>query len=96
MPTIPELLAKAVEHHQAGRFQEAEQGYRQILQLDPNDINALHLFGVLCQQQGHHDRAVDYISAALRRKADFPEAHNNLGNALRAQGRLDEAVASYQ
>jgi len=96
MPTIPQLLANAVGHHQAGRFQEAEQGYRRILQLDPNDVNALHLFGVLYSQQGNYQLAVDYISAALRRKADFPEAHNNLGNALRAQGSLDEAVASYQ
>jgi predicted O-linked N-acetylglucosamine transferase (SPINDLY family) len=96
MPTIPQLLADALEHHHAGRFQEAEQGYREILQLDHNDVNALHLLGVLYQTRGNNEMAVHYIGEALRRKADFPEAHNNLGNALRELGRLEEAVASYR
>src|SRR5436309_7036528 len=96
MPTTPEALADAVDHHRAGRLHVAEQVYRQILQLDPNDINALHLLGVLCNQQGKNDMAVDYISQALRRKPDFAEAHNNLGNALSAQGQVSEAIACYR
>ena len=33
---------------------------------------------------------------ALALKPDYPEAHNNLGNALQAQGKLDDAVAQYE
>jgi cytochrome c-type biogenesis protein CcmH/NrfG len=29
-------------------------------------------------------------------RGDFPEAHNDLGNALKEQGKLDEAVVSYR
>ena len=39
--------------------------------------------------------AVDAFKKALRLKADYPEAHNNLGNALKDQGRLDEALDAY-
>ena len=34
MATLPETLAIAVQHHQAGRLPEAEALYRQILHLD--------------------------------------------------------------
>ncbi|MGO9112299.1 MAG: sulfotransferase, partial [Thermoguttaceae bacterium] len=33
---------------------------------------------------------------ALELKPDYSEAHNNLGNALKEQGKLDEAVACYR
>ncbi len=32
---------------------------------------------------------------AIALQPAFPEAHNNLGNALREAGRLEEAVACY-
>ncbi len=32
---------------------------------------------------------------ALALKPDYAEAHNNLGNALKDLGRLEEAVATY-
>jgi protein O-GlcNAc transferase len=32
----------------------------------------------------------------LELKPDYAEAHNNLGNALNDQGKLDEAVACYR
>ena len=33
---------------------------------------------------------------AVRLKPDYAEAHNNLGNALTALGRVEEAAASFQ
>jgi hypothetical protein len=40
MATISEALAMAVQHHQAGRLQAAEQIYRQILAVEPNHADA--------------------------------------------------------
>ena len=96
MPTIPELLAIAIQHHQAGRLQAAEQGYRQILALQPNHVDALHLLGVIAYQAGKHEVAVRYIGRAIGLKGTEAAFHSNLGNALRGQGKLDEAVACYR
>ena len=40
--------------------------------------------------------AVACYRRALELKPDYAEAHNNLGNALKDQGKLDEAVACYR
>jgi predicted O-linked N-acetylglucosamine transferase (SPINDLY family) len=87
-------LDLAFNYHRTGNIEQAKQIYRQILQIDPENVNALHLFGVLALQEGRTDLAVDYISQALRLAPNFAEAHDNLGIALREQGRLEEAVAS--
>jgi serine/threonine protein kinase/WD40 repeat protein/tetratricopeptide (TPR) repeat protein len=47
-----------------------------------------------------HRRRLDEVIAAYRKairlRPKFPEAHFDLGNALRDQGKLDEAVAEYR
>ncbi|MGO9184915.1 tetratricopeptide repeat protein [Mycobacterium sp.] len=52
MATISEALAIAVQHHQAGRLQAAEQIYRQILAVEPNHADAWDLLGVIAHQVG--------------------------------------------
>jgi quercetin dioxygenase-like cupin family protein len=47
MATISEALAIALQHHQAGRLEAAEQIYRRILQVEPEQPDALHFLGVL-------------------------------------------------
>ena len=47
-------LQTGLEHHQAGRFAEAETIYRQILAANPGDADALHLLGILANQTGNH------------------------------------------
>jgi len=96
MSTVAETLTLALRSHQAGDLRRAEQLYRQILQADPQHIEALHLLGLLAHQVGRSDLAVGYFDQALRLRPNWPEAHNHRGLALRAQGRLAEAVASYQ
>ena len=91
--SLPEALAIAIQHHQGGQLQTAEQIYRQVLAVEPNQADAWHLLGVLGAQTGNDQHAVECISRAVALKPDFAEAHNNLGNVLRGQGKLDEAAA---
>ncbi len=96
MATISEALARAAEHHQSGRLQAAEQLYRQILQVEPNQPDALHLLGLIAHQVGQHERAVELINRAVALNENSPSFHNNLGGAYHALRRLNEAVASFQ
>jgi tetratricopeptide (TPR) repeat protein len=95
MPTIPQALAIAVEHHQAGRLQAAEQIYRRILAIEPNHADALHLLGAIAHQMGNDGLAVETIRRAIAVNGSVAAFHVNLANALKRQGKLDEALASY-
>jgi predicted O-linked N-acetylglucosamine transferase (SPINDLY family) len=93
MATISETLAIAVQHHQAGHLQAAEQVYRQILAVDPNQADALHLLGVIAYQLGNHEVAIEYIGRAIGAKRTEAAFHYNLACVFIAQKKLDEAVA---
>jgi predicted O-linked N-acetylglucosamine transferase (SPINDLY family) len=96
MATISEALAIAIQHHQAGRFQVAEQIYRQILEAEPNQADAIHFLGVLAHQAGQHAVAVQYIQRAIALDGNVADFHNNLAEAYLALQRIPEAVASYR
>jgi predicted O-linked N-acetylglucosamine transferase (SPINDLY family) len=95
MPTIPETLQLALQHHQAGRLPEAEALYRQVLQIQPDHPTALQYLGVIAHQVGRHEAAVQYIAQALCRNPQDVDCHNNIGEAYRALGKLEEAKAHY-
>lgn len=90
------LLQAAVSHHQAGRFAEAEQLYRQVLAVQATQPDALHLLGVLAYQVGRPDAAVPLIEQAIAQRPSAPSFRLNLGNALLALGRHEDAVAAYR
>jgi tetratricopeptide (TPR) repeat protein len=96
MANLGQALDLAVEQHQAGNLRQAEQLYRQVLAVDPLQMDALHLLGVVAHQTGHNEQAIEYIDRAIAvdpRRAPF---HNNLGAAYQALGRLEDAVTCYQ
>ncbi|HEY2414795.1 MAG TPA: tetratricopeptide repeat-containing glycosyltransferase family protein, partial [Pirellulaceae bacterium] len=93
---ISEALATAFEHHQAGELPQAEAIYRQVLAVDPNNPDALHLLGLIALKQGHNELAVDCIRRAIVSKPTEAPFHGNLASALKALGKFDEAIACYR
>jgi predicted TPR repeat methyltransferase len=89
------FLQQAVELHQQGRYEPAQALYRQVLELNPRQFDALHLLGVIARQQGDMATAVDLISRAIAIDGAQANAHCNLGVALLDAGRAEEALASH-
>jgi tetratricopeptide (TPR) repeat protein len=92
--TVQDTFNSALQHHQAGRLQEAERLYRKVVAQRPNHADALHMLGVLSAQTGRLDAAIELIRKAISLNHNLPQAHNNLGNALRDVGRIDESIAA--
>jgi tetratricopeptide (TPR) repeat protein len=98
MPAVPQelagdLLASAVALHRAGRFIEAEAGYRRILSVDMSHADAIHLLGVIAVQRGDPVEAEALIRKALAYREDAVFL-GNLGSLLCETGRLAEAEAA--
>lgn len=87
---------EALDLHKAGRLEEAQALYREIVAALPDHFDALHMLGVIDQQRGDSVSALARIDAALKLKPQSAEAHNNRGVVLKAGGRFEEALASYE
>ena len=93
---IDETLAVAVEHHRAGRLNDAAAMYQQIIAEHPDNTDALHLLGVVAAQSGRHEFAEATIGRAIAINSNIAEFHNSLGNVLKAQGKIEPALESYR
>ena len=91
---LEELTQKGMQLHLAGRMQDAEALYRQVLEVDPDHADANHLMGGLACQAGNPELAIGLISKAIAKAPDRPMYHFNLGTVYQSLGRLPDAAMS--
>lgn len=96
MANLAEALNIGLISHQNGDYTHAEMIYREILKVDPNQGDALHLLGVLCHQSGKLPEAEGLFKHALHVNDQVPEFYNSLGNILCDQGKPSEAIMVFQ
>jgi protein O-GlcNAc transferase len=94
--TIDQAMQTAIEHQRAGRLREAEALYRQVLAVQPNQPDAIHLLGFLAHQTNHRDEALALIRRAIAIAPDAPDYRHNLGVVLAKAGRYEEALESWR
>jgi predicted O-linked N-acetylglucosamine transferase (SPINDLY family) len=85
------LFSDAYAHHRGGRLDAAAPLYEQVLLLQPDHLDALHLRGLIAMQNGDYERARAMISAALALQPQQPNLLNSLGETLRRAGARDES-----
>ncbi len=84
-------LQQAVQHHQAGRLDEAEKLYRDVLRVDSRHADARHLLGVAALQRKHYESAREHIQQAIADNDSAPSYHSNLGAVYQALGAFSDA-----
>lgn len=90
------LRSQAISLHMKGALEEAEVHYRAILEINPENSECLHLFGVLCCQKECFAEGVEWIKKAIALNPSFSEAHFNLGKAYKEIGDNNSAIKSFQ
>lgn len=93
---ISGLLQEAVAAHQAGRIDDAEKAYRDVLAQRPGNADALNLLGVIAADRGATREAVALFDRALRTNPQFAAAHFNRGNALVSAGDFQQAQFAFK
>ena len=78
--------------HQAGRRQEAEALYRQVLARKADHAAAAHFLGLLLHQTGRSAEGLKLIEQSVRLQPKNPDFLNNFGTVMRDLGRVEAAV----
>lgn len=89
-------LLEAVAHQQAGRFEAASAGFASVLEIEPEQPQALFLGGVLAFKAGLTAHALDLLERSVTVRPSHVESHFALGNALWAAGRKEAACQAWQ
>ena len=89
--SLRETLNKGIAHFQIGQFEEAEPLFQAVLHLQGNNGDALHLMGVLRQQQGRTAEAVAFLEKALKQDGRNVAFLANLSNSLIFLGEYKKA-----
>jgi tetratricopeptide (TPR) repeat protein len=85
------LFEAGLRHFRAGRHLDAQLCCRQMLEVNPDHADTLHLMGQISLHARQHDHAAEWITRAIRLnpKAEYL---GSLGTTLQKQGRHEEAL----
>jgi predicted O-linked N-acetylglucosamine transferase (SPINDLY family) len=81
---------------QAGDLREANAGIEALLADHPDNINFLHLGGLIKQQAGEFDLAEKLLTTAYALRPEQPDLIHNLAVFFLSRGKLDQAVPLYE
>jgi len=94
--TVPAALKEATELHKVGKLPQAERGYRQILEVDPQNADAIHRLGQLLTATGNHAAARKQFKTLTTIRPEVFKAWLCLAQSCEALGQHLEAARAYR
>jgi predicted TPR repeat methyltransferase len=94
--SVDEAVSIAVLLQQNEQWAAAADMYQSILEVAPDNADALHFSGVLAHQQARSEQAVALIERSLELEPARADWYSNLGIVLQDRLELDAAIAAYQ
>ena len=94
--TIPDVLKEATELHQKGKLVEAEHGYRQVMDVEPRNADAIHRLGQLLANKGDHAAAKRLFKALTAIRPEIYKPWFCLAQSCDALGHHLDAANAYR
>ena len=76
-------------------MEKAHHHLTEALRLKPDFLEAQNNLGIVLQELGQFDAAIECFHKVLERDPQQVETYNNLGNTYKEQGKLKEAIECY-
>ena len=89
-------LREILALHSVKQFADAEAVALKLIKKFRRSAYLHNLLGILQAEQNRQNEAVTSYQRALKFNPQFPEAHNNLGNALQHLREFDNAAENYR
>ncbi len=86
-----EISDKAYKLHTENKLEEAEKLYIKLLDISPQDVNILNLYGLLCISKGEYNKSINLLSKALVLN-DSVYILSNLAKAYLSNKEIDNAI----
>jgi tetratricopeptide (TPR) repeat protein len=93
---ISQEFQTALQYYEEGKLDDAAAVCREILTIEPNYPDAVHLLAMLYYQGKDYTRAVSYIEKALQLNPDDFYASFLLGTLSQEQGNIEKAATCFQ
>jgi tetratricopeptide (TPR) repeat protein len=93
---INNAIKSAFENYQAGNVQQAVTLCKKIMEIQPNNINAVNLLGIVSYQQKNYDSAIEYSKQLITLNPNNAQAYYILGHSLQEKSEVDEAIIYYK
>ena len=93
---ILSYLQEGMSLHQNGKLNEAKLIYERVLEIQPNNFEALRLLGVLTTQTQQFSLSVELLSKALKIDPNHLACNYYIGLAFHELQHFEEAILSYQ
>jgi tetratricopeptide (TPR) repeat protein len=90
------LLNDSKQLEQAGKLDEAIDGLRQAMNLNPNLPWIYHSLGDIFRKKDRLNEATNCYCECIRLSPETPWSYHALGDILTRQGKANEAISMYQ
>jgi tetratricopeptide (TPR) repeat protein len=91
-PNLHDLFTKGVQALKNGQLDAAEEAFRRVLQDGGKVAFVYNNLGIVFQQRGEHQRAIDQFREAIRLQPDYAAPRILLGASLLALRKAPEAT----
>ncbi|MDG1462432.1 MAG: tetratricopeptide repeat protein [Gammaproteobacteria bacterium] len=88
----PALLDEAMRLHQQGNLEQATNFYSEALKQEPNNSQALRLYGILAREIGNHELSLKLLINLAKLQPENSIAYDEIGLTYMASGHLDDAA----
>ena len=91
IPNLKQLFSQALNFHQNGKFENAIDLYRQILNYDINHADSIHYLGIALYQQNKKETGLKYIEESIQINPESPQYYINYGLFILQEKQFDKA-----